>query len=76
MKSGQGSQRYKNLTFDPSDIDLSKKYPPSDTSGSNPYMCTKFGDNRPKGLGGVKGQTDRQTNRQTDRQTNFSQIIV
>ena len=44
-----------------------KKITPSDTSGSNSYMCTKFGDNRPKGLGGVNGQTDRQTNRQTDK---------
>ena len=51
MKFGQGFWRYINLTFDLSDLDLSKNEPLSDTSEVNPYMCTKFGDNRPKKIG-------------------------
>ena len=65
-----------NLTFDLDDLYLSKNQPLKDTSGSTLHHPTKFGQDRPKNLGGVVKQTNTQTNKQTHKQTNVIQIIV
>ena len=62
----------KHLTFDPSDLDLSKNEPLKGNFEVTLHPPTKFGGGRPKDAGGVGEQTDRQT----DRQTNVAQIIV
>ena len=59
----------KHLTFDPSDLDLSKNEPLKGNFEVTLHPPTKFGGGRPKDAGGVGEQTDKQTDRQTDRQT-------
>ena len=61
-----------NLTFDLDDLDLSKNEPLKLISGAALHLPSKFGEDRPKDLGGV----GEQTNKQTNKQTNVAQIIV
>ena len=53
------------LTFEPSDLDLSKNETLKDTSGVNLHPPTKFHEDRTKDLGGEEEQTNKQTNGQT-----------
>ena len=57
----------------PNDLDLCQIQPLSGNSGVNPHTPTKFRQERPKDLGGVGEQTDRQTNK---RSSNFSMIPI
>ena len=57
----------KQLTFDPSDLDLSKNELLKGNSTVNLHLPTKFDGDWTKDLGGVEEQTDRQTDRQTDK---------
>jgi hypothetical protein len=50
------------LTFDPSDLDLSKNETLKGTSGVNLDPSTKFHEDRTKDLGGEEEQTDKRTN--------------
>ena len=47
------------LTFDPSDLDLSKNETLKDTSGVNLDPPTKFHEDRTKDLGGEEEQTNK-----------------
>ena len=49
------------LTFDPSDLDLSKNETLKDTSGVNLDPPTKLHEDRTKDLGGEEEQTNKQT---------------
>ena len=60
-RSDQGVAKNSYLTFDPSDLDLSKNETLKDTSGVNLDPPTKFHEDRTKDLGGEEEQTNRQT---------------
>ena len=61
------------MTFDPSDLDLSKNETLKDTSGVNLDSPTKFHEDRTKDLGGEEEQTNRQTDK---RCSNYSMICL
>ena len=61
-----------NLTFDLDDLDLSKNEPLKVISGDAPHLPSKFGEDRPKDLGGVGEQTNKQTDK---RCSNYSMIF-
>ena len=61
-------EKMTNVTFDLDDLDLSKNEPLKLISGAALHLLSKFGEDRPKDLGGV--------GEQTNRQTNVAQIIV
>ena len=46
------------MTFDLDDLDLSKNDPLKDNPGVPLHLPTKFGEDRPKDLGGVGEQTN------------------
>ena len=56
------------MTFDPSDLDLSKNETLKDTSGVNLDPPTKFHEDRTKDLGGEEEQTNK-------RCSNYSMMI-
>ena len=58
--------------------DLSKNEPLKLISGTALHLSPKFGEDRPKDLGGVREQINKQTDKhkQTNKQTNVAQIIV
>ena len=55
------------LIFDLDDLDLSKNEPLKLISGVALHLPSKFGEDRPKDLGGVGEQTNKQTNKQADK---------
>ena len=61
-RSDQGVAKNSYLTFDPSDLDLSKNETFKDTSGVNLDPPIKFHEDRTKDLGGEEEQTNKQTN--------------
>ena len=54
-------KKHINLTFDLDDLDLSKNEPLKLISGAALHLPSKFGEDRPKDLGGEGEQTNRQT---------------
>ena len=71
---GVGEQTEKkktNLTFDLDDLDLSKNEPLKLISGAALHLPSKFGEDRPKDLGGVGEQTNKQTDK---RCSNYSMV--
>ena len=63
--NGSGELKTINLTFDFDDLGLSKNEPLKLISGAALHLPSKFGEDRPKDLGGVGEQTNKQTNKQT-----------
>ena len=61
-----------NLTFDLDDLDLSKNEPLKPISGAALHLPSKFRKDRPKDLGGVGEQTNKQTDK---RCSNYSMMI-
>ena len=68
----QTEKKKKNLTFDLDDLDLSNNEPLKVISGAALHLPSKFGEDRPKDLGGVGEQTNKQTNK---RCSNYSMIL-
>ena len=50
---GQTEKKHINLTFDLDDLDLSKNEPLKLISGAAHHLPSKFGEDRPKDLGGT-----------------------
>ena len=61
------------MTFDLDDLDLSKNEPLKLISGAALHLPSKFGEDRPKDLGGVGEQTNKQTDKLC---SNYSMITV
>ena len=57
----QTEKNHINLTFDLDDLDLSKNEPLKLISRAALHLPSKFGEDRPKDLGGVGEQTNRLT---------------
>ena len=60
------------MTFDLDDLDLSKNKHLKLISGVALHLPSKFGEDRPKDLGGVGEQTNKQTDK---RCSNYSMIL-
>ncbi|MEW8545082.1 MAG: hypothetical protein AB2693_16275 [Candidatus Thiodiazotropha sp.] len=57
MRFKDTTQFTRNLTFDPSDLDLSKNEPRKGISAMNLHPPTNFDGDRTKDLGGIEEQT-------------------
>ena len=69
-------KKHINLTFDLDDLDLSKNEPLKLISGAALHLPSKFGEDRPKDLGGVGEQTNKQTNVSKEKEISETNILT